>query len=91
MAIRLSTVTVSILFQGPKNGLWDTPLKFNRLPLKNDGGKTIQSFWDGDLLNFGAVKFPLHPPVGSEILAPKEHQKQTCPADPKFEQTKRRV
>ena len=38
-----------------------TPLKFNSSPLKNDGWKTILSFWEGNfsgtLLNFSWVVF----------------------------------
>ena len=52
-----------------------TPPKFNSSPLKNDGWKTILSFWDGNfsgaMLDFqGVVKVGIFPKKGIICLKP---------------------
>ena len=52
-----------------------TPRKFNSSPLKNDGWKTILSFWDGNfsgaMVNFqGVVKMGIFPKKGVNFLKP---------------------
>ncbi len=57
-------------FPWQKQQQYCTPPKFNISPLKNDGWKTILSYWEGnwgELLNFGRV-YHITPPVFTPVL-----------------------